>query len=235
MNIKKHFKSIVSILCAAVMASGLALSVSAKTIDLDFDSSQIPVLDPWVSFSFGMDHYDTTKFTDETEVIVEFSYEFKPGENDIPEEEETYRSECPIELIVQSWSNPDTPMVNATGGVWAKTAPYEWENGVAKFSMADMIAAYGTSDFSGVDALNIGATGHAVITVTSFKITSCQDDIYIEMTDAERAEAYKNALIAVLASALAIIVIIIIVFMIILKRKTSYAYDAATGKYIKMK
>ena len=49
------------------------------------------------------------------------------------------------------------------------------------------------------------------------------------------AKNYKNALIAVLASALAIIIIIIAVFMIILKRKTSYAYDAATGKYIKMK
>ncbi|MBQ8826808.1 MAG: hypothetical protein IJ007_06925 [Oscillospiraceae bacterium] len=126
-------------------------------------------------------------------------------------------------------------MVNATGGVWAKVAPYEWENGTAKFRMADMVTAYGTSDFSGVDALNIGATGHAVLTVTSFKVTACEDNIYIEMTDAERAEAYKNALIAVLASALAIIIVIIAVFMIILKRKTSYAYDAATGEYIKMK
>ena len=55
------------------------------------------------------------------------------------------------------------------------------------------------------------------------------------MTDAERAEMYKNALIIVLASALAIITVIIIVFVVILKRKSSMAYDPNTGKYIKIK
>lgn len=229
------FKKILSLLCTAAVTACFTITAYAETKSIDFDCSQIPVLEPWVSFSFALDHYDMTKLSDETEVIIEYSHEFTPSENDIPEEEETYRSECPIELIVQSWSNPDTPMVNATGGVWAKVTPYEWGDGVAKFSKADMIAAYGTDDFSGVDALNVGATGHALLTVTSFEMTGCQDDIYIEMTDAERAEAYKNALIAVLASALIIIVVIIIVFMIILKRKTSYAYDAATGKYVKMK
>ena len=229
------FKKIVSVLSAAIYTICFAATVSAETKSIDFDCSQIPELEPWVSFSFPLDHYDMTKLNDDAEVIVEYSHEFIAAENDIPEEEETYRSECPIELIVQSWSDPDTPMVNATGGVWAKVVPYEWGDGVAKFSKADMIAAYGTEDFSGVDALNIGATGHAMLTVTSFKLNGCKDDIYIKMTDAERAEAYKNALIAVLASALVIIVTIIVVFMIILKRKTSYAYDAATGKYIKTK
>ena len=234
MKLRQFIKKAAALICAAVAATSFSCINAAATKDIDFDCSAIPALEPWVSFSFGMEHYDTTKFSDNTEIIVTYTSEFTASENDIPEEEESYRSECPIELIVQSWSNPDTPMVNATGGVWAKVVPYEWGDGTAKFSMADMITAYGTSDFSGVDALNVGATGHAVLTVTGFKITNCADDIYIEMTDAERAEAYKNALIIVLASALAIIVIIIVVFMIILKRKTSYAYDASTGKYIKI-
>ena len=228
-------KKIVSIVSAAIFTVCFAATAYAESKSIDFDCSQIPELEPWVSFSFALDHYDMTKLNDDAEVIVEYSHEFIAGENDVPDEEESYRRECPIELIVQSWSDPDTPMVNATGGVWAKVVPYEWGDGVAKFSKADMIAAYGTEDFSGVDALNIGATGHSLLTVTSFKLNGCQDDIYIKMTDAERAEAYKNALIAVLASALVIIVTIIVVFMIILKRKTSYAYDAATGKYIKTK
>lgn len=228
-------KKIVSALTAAILTACFAATASAEANSIEFDCSEIPVLEPWVSFSFALDHYDMTKLTDDAEVIVEYSHEFKAAENDVAGEEENYRSECPIELIVQSWSDPDTPMVNATGGVWAKVVPYEWGDGVAKFSKADMIAAYGTEDFSGVDALNIGATGHSLLTVTSFTVNGCEDDIYIKMTDAERAEAYKNALIIVLASALAIIVTIIVVFMIILKRKTSYAYDAATGKYIKTK
>lgn len=228
-------KKIVSTLTAAILTVCFAATAYAEAISIDFDCSAIPVLEPWVSFSFALDHYDMTKLTDDAEVIVEYSHEFIAAESDVAGSEESYRSECPIELIVQSWSDPDTPMVNATGGVWAKVVPYEWGDGVAKFSKADMIAAYGTEDFSGVDALNIGATGHSLLTVTSFTVNGCEDDIYIKMTDAERAEAYKNALIIVLASALAIIVTIIVVFMIILKRKTSYAYDAATGKYIKTK
>ena len=138
------------------------------------------------------------------------------------------------ELIVQSWSFPDTPMANSNGGVWAKVAPYEWDDTHAKFSYDDMVAAYGTVDFSGVDALNIGATANANLTVQSCAITNCEDNMYIKMTDAERAEAYKTALIVVLASALAVIVIIIVVFLIILKRKSSYTYDVATGKYVKI-
>ena len=228
-------KKIVSALTAAILTVCFAATAYAEAISIEFDCSEIPVLEPWVSFSFTLDHYDMTKLTDDAEVIVEYSHEFTAAENDVAGNEESYRSECPIELIVQSWSDPDTPMVNATGGVWAKVVPYEWGDGVAKFSKADMIAAYGTEDFSGVDALNIGATGHSLLTVTSFTVNGCEDDIYIKMTDAERAEAYKNALIIVLASALAIIVTIIVVFMIILKRKTSYADDAATGKYIKTK
>ena len=57
--------------------------------------------------------------------------------------------------------------------------------------------------------------------------------MFIERTDAELAEHYKNLLIIVLASALGIIVILIIVFIIIIKKKSSYTYDAKTGKFVK--
>ncbi len=235
MKITEILKKAISVLCSAVIITGTSAACGASDlIDLDMDCSTIPALEPWVNFAFGFDHYDATKFTADTEIIVTYSHEFIAAENDIEGEEEEYRSECPVEIILQSWSNPDTPMVNATGGVWAKVAPYEWGDGVAKFNMSDMITAYGIEDFSGVDSINVGATAHAVLTVTSFKITNCEEDIYIAMTDAERAEAYKNALIAVLAGALVLIIGIIVVFMIILKRKTGYAYDASTGKYVKI-
>lgn len=227
MNLITKIKKAISIICAAAVTVGSTAVYAADTIDISFDCSQVPVLEPWVSTSFSMEHYDPTKISLDSEVIVTYSYTYIDDGQD-------YSGECPIELIVQSWSYPDTPMANASGGVWAKVAPFEWDDTTAKFSMDDMIAAYGTSDFSGVDSINIGATASANLTVTSFTITNCSDDIYIEMTDAERAEAYKNALIIVLASALAVIIIIIVVFMIILKRKTGYAYDAATGEYVKM-
>ena len=223
------------LICCIVTLFDTPIVSCAKGLgEIDFDCSEIPVLEPWVSYTFELSHYDPTKFTETTEVIIEYTFEPTVGDSEGLTIEDV-KDECPLELIVQSWSDPDTPMVNATGGVWAKVAPYEWGDGYAKFSIDDMIAAYGTSDFSKVDALNVGATGYSLLTVKSCKVTDVKEGVYLEMTDAERAEMYKNALIIVLASALAIITVIIIVFVVILKRKSSMAYDPNTGKYIKIK
>lgn len=222
MNISKFAKRALSFISAAVMTAALSAEVLALS-DHEIEITTANTVSSWENVPVTMDHYDATKFTEQTEVIVTYSY------TTVNEE-----GECPIELIVQSWSNPDTPMVNASGGVWAKVAPISWDDTTAVFGYADMVAAYGTSDLTGVDAINIGATADSTITVTKLKFTNCDKNFYVSMTDAERAEMYKNLLIIVLASALAIIVIIIVVFMIILKRKTEYAYDAATGKYVKI-
>lgn len=223
MSIRKFITKAAAAISAAVMAASLSAGVSAAVRDFDFDVSNAPVLEPWTSYAIGMDHYDPTKITADSQVIVTYTCEYL-NENE----------GAPVELIVQSWSSPDTPMATSTGTVWAKVAPSEYDDSRAVFSYADMAAAYGTTDFSGVDALCIGATDRANVTVGSCTITNCDENMYVKMTDAERAEAYKNALIIVLASALALIIIIIVVFMMILKRKTSYAYDPTIGKYVKM-
>ncbi|MCI7767572.1 MAG: hypothetical protein MSJ26_06280 [Oscillospiraceae bacterium] len=224
MDIRSLFRKITAAVSAAALTLSLSAGVSAAVKDFDFDVSGAPVLEPWASYSIGMDHYDPTKITEDSQVIVTYSCEYISGST----------GSSPVELIVQSWSFPDTPMANSSGSVWAKVAPVEYDDEHAVFNYADMAAAYGTYDFSGVDSINIGATNGVNLTLKSCTITNCGEDMYIEMTDAQRAEAYKNALIIVLASALAIIIIIIVVFMIILKRKTSYAYDPTLGKYVKM-
>ncbi len=228
--IKKLIKKLTAVFTAAAALAATSLfTLSAAAYaeadnNIEFDVSAAPVIEPWGSFAINLDHYDPSKITSSSEVIVTYSCEFiNKSENG-----------CPVELIVQSWSFPDTPMVNSTGGVWAKVAPYEWDETHAVFSYEDMVKAYGTDDLSKVDSLNIGATANANLTVKSCTLTNCGDGIYIKMTDAERAEAYKTALIIVLASALAIIVIIITVFMIILRRKSSYTYDVSLGKYVKI-
>ncbi|MBP1545675.1 MAG: hypothetical protein J6A37_03640 [Oscillospiraceae bacterium] len=235
MNIRSAIRKITAAVCAASMTFSLSAAVSAAVKDYEFDVSAAPTIDPWASHFIGMDHYDPTKITADSQMIVTYTYEYAvdPAELEKDDSEEA-EPMAPVELIVQSWSSPDTPMVNSSGGVWAKVAPAEYDDGRAVFNYADMVAAYGTDDFSDVDALNIGATENIKLTLTSCTLTNCGDDMYIEMTDAERAEAYKNALIIVLASALALIIIIIVVFMVILKRKSSYAYDPTTGKYVKM-
>ncbi len=239
---KKILSKIVS--AAAALAAAAVMSVTVCAEDISLDVSAVKPVGPWENVPFTMDHYDPSKFTPETEVKITFTYEInadavtKAAEASGVKTEDEIRTEaealCPVEMIVQSWSNPDTPMVNASGGVWAKVAPSVWDEASAVFTYADMVAAYGTEDFTGVDSLNFGATEYFTLTITGVTITNCNDGVYVEMTDAERAEAYKNALIAVLASALALIIIIIVVFMLILKRKSSYAYDASTGEYVKI-
>lgn len=224
MKMKNALKKLISAISAAALTAAMAVSAYAAVSDVQLDVSAAKPVGPWENQPFSMEHYDPTKITAESEVKVTYTYTAADGAEVV----------CPVELIVQSWSNPDTPMVNASGGVWAKVAPYEWDNTSASFSYDDMAAAYGITDFSGVDSINIGATENVTLTITGVTITNCEDGIYVSMTDAERAEAYKNALIIVLASALAIIIAIIVIFMVILKRKSSYAYDAATGEYVKI-
>ena len=71
-----------------------------------------------------------------------------------------------------------------------------------------------------------------MITPTSCRLTNVKKGIYIAMTDAERAEHYKNMVIVILCAALALIIVMIITFLIILKKKTSMVYDPTSGKYI---
>lgn len=147
--LKDLFKKAAAVLVSAASVFALsATAFAAADNTVSFDVSAAPVIEPWSSYAISMEHYDPTKITSASEVIVNFTYE---EVNPVAEGSE---KECPIELIVQSWSFPDTPMANSSGGVWAKVAPYEWDDTHAKFSYDDMVAAYGTADFSGVDALN---------------------------------------------------------------------------------
>ncbi|GHV95281.1 hypothetical protein AGMMS50293_16010 [Spirochaetia bacterium] len=64
-----------------------------------------------------------------------------------------YRSDSPPELILQSWSG---------GSGWAKVAPAAFNNSVscAQFHYADMIAAFGSPDFTAcLDKFYVGDTG----------------------------------------------------------------------------
>lgn len=210
---------------AVLALSFFSSKVSAEDVDFTFDIVEV---EPWQSVSIPLDHYDATKITPESEVLVEFTYYQVEDEDG----EEVDPDECPINLIVQSWSNADSPKTSSTGGLWEKVVPYEWDATHAKFSYADMVEAFGTSDFTNLDAFNISATGHAMITPTSCRLTNVKKGIYIAMTDAERAEHYKNMVIVILCAALALIIVMIITFLIILKKKTSMVYDPTSGKYI---
>jgi len=228
MCIKKFLKEMISaltVICIILFSASTSVCHAASDY-IEFDCSKVPVLEPWANYQFMLDRYDKSKFTEDTEIVVIYSYTAQSGSVSI--------LNCPLQVITQSWSSPDTPKANSTGHVWEVVEPYEWDKTCAKYSLAAVKEAFGTDDLSKLDAINVGATTNTMLTIESVTITNCKEGVYSGLTDAEKAEKYKTALIIVLASALALIIIIITVFMIILKKKTSYVYNAALGQYVKV-
>ena len=77
-----------------------------------------------------------------------------------------YASSAAPELIFQSWSG---------GTGWAKIAAASSADGVAVYTYDDIVKAYGSSDFSTLDAINVGDTG-AALSVTKVVMVYSEDD-----------------------------------------------------------
>lgn len=72
-----------------------------------------------------------------------------------------YTSDSAPEVVLQSWSG---------GAEWAKVAASSSANGVATFTYADLVAAYGASNFTEtLDNFIVGDTG-AALTVTKVTV-----------------------------------------------------------------
>lgn len=95
--LKDLFKKAAAVLVSAASVFALsATAFAAADNTVSFDVSAAPVIEPWSSYAISMEHYDPTKITSASEVIVNFTYE---EVNPVVGGSE---KECPIELIVQS-------------------------------------------------------------------------------------------------------------------------------------
>ena len=176
------------ITCKSVTANNAAArdDVKDSTNPVAFDVSAAKDSSNWSqSVSYDFNVFDASRMTTSSKVIVNFECD----------EEEPESS--PVELIIQSWEDPDTPM-NDGGNVWAKVAPADFGDGWAVFNYVDMIEAYGSADFSKVSAINVGDTGTFTIKCTGMYITNCKlvgshvipedEDASSESEDASAAE-----------------------------------------------
>ncbi|MGN0666125.1 MAG: hypothetical protein ACI4KF_06320 [Huintestinicola sp.] len=150
---------------AAGFVLAAVLSVTASAEDYEFDVSDAVESSSWgqsvthytcLGDTSLVDNFDPTWMTPESEVIIEF------------ETESDAASSAPCELIWQTWG--DRPAEVARD--WNKIVPYEYDTTHAVFSYDDIVAKYGTDDFSTVYAINVGDTGEK-LKVTSMKITNC--------------------------------------------------------------
>lgn len=234
---------------------GLVFSVSAdkKTEDVTLDASSAIEADAWTQsaiFTYSADDdktFDATRMTEDSVIKVEY---------DIIEAHEATVG-YPVELIFQSWSNPDTPMVKADGGVWAKVAPVgagtaEADYSVSEeFAYADIVAAYGTDNFEKVDSILFGATDDAKIKVTGVTITNClpasegkhwvDPEIKKAEEKAKKAEEKKDKenkkknVIGIAAGIVGGIVVAVGVIWFIISRQSKEAFDVSTGEFIDKK
>lgn len=165
---------------AAVTAAMLlptAVSAADVTLDADYRTSDGQWQDA-VEYNTAIisdNTFDPTDMTPQSEVIFRFECASPVGEKP------------PAELIWQTWGAHKT----AVSKNWNRIKPYEFGDGYAKFSYEDIVAEYGTDDFSEVYTILVTDTG-TPITAKSITITNVDDgtsEAHEDVTDeTEKAE-----------------------------------------------
>ena len=251
----KVFGKITTAVMAAAIMAGQAITAFADS-DVKLDCSNAVESNNWtqsIQFTYNNDDpddlkcFDATRMTDQSVITV--SYDIL----------ETYETDgptgYPVELIFQSWSNPeDTSMVNVTGGVWAKVAPVELdaENNIESFNYEDIVAAYGTDNFEKVDAVLFGSTNDAKIKIKAVTITNCKDEghHWVDPAIAEQAKAQQEKekeaqekvkaaeqknIIGIIIGIVAGVAVAVGVIWFIISSKSREAFDVSTGEFVDKK
>jgi len=146
--------------------------ITTSGTDFTADVSSAVISKSWgQSFVLLKEDFAADRITENSQVIIDYAI----NSAEIPADKLDANGELiesPVELIVQSWSEPNSPVSNASGSIWARVAPVSFTKKQAVFNYSDMIAAYGTNDFSNVDALNVGDTDIASMKCRGFTITN---------------------------------------------------------------
>lgn len=128
------------------------------------------------SITYSQTELSADRFTEDTQIIVEFETEG-----------EAPNGNAPVELILQNYSTEPQ--------IWAKVPPAEYDETSAVFNYADMVAFYGMEDMSGVNNICIGDCGEKM-KLTKFTVTNCKPKpvaTTAETTTAAETEAVTEA------------------------------------------
>ncbi len=165
-------KKIAKMLSAVVLSAVamVVLSITAFAEDYVFDVSKaVQTSGAWAqSYSHYTalcveeeyaNNFNPTWMTSESEVIVTFEYTGTSGA-------------YPCQLIWQTWDIEGVEPAEGINSTWNQVAPATFDDNNATYTYDDIVAAYGTSDFSNVYAICFGDTGNCLL-VTSVTITNC--------------------------------------------------------------
>ncbi|MBO6140199.1 MAG: hypothetical protein J6O40_00265 [Ruminococcus sp.] len=175
--------------CAAVMAAAaVSTYVTAFAEDVNIDVSEAVESSKWgQSITVNKADFDAERITKDSVIKVAFDAGDYSGE------------ELPIELIFQSWNNTTSPNADKKGGVWAKITTDDFTEKSATFTYDAIVAAYGTDDFSEVQAICVGDTDLAPVTCKGMIITNCTKaketiNVSIDCSEAKRADNSNSSI-----------------------------------------
>lgn len=227
MKLKKIFTSAVAalaasaIMCVNAFAAGDTYTDEVKGAKDATNRQQ--------SYSVEFSSFDPTRMTKDSEVIV--SYEIVKGQ--------TVSGEDNVELVAQKY--PDEQRKDYKGKSAKVDGDDLWKivkadsddgKGQATFSYDSIVKAFGYSDFTVLDKLNVEAASEkTTIKCTGFKVTNVKPEKEGTHPKVETGFAWYWIVAAVVA---AVIVVVIIVF-VILNKKSDKAFDINTGEYIDKK
>lgn len=154
---KKILKAAVTAAVACLTAAVMAVCVSAETEDVELSTALAKsTTGAWgQSVTYDKSAFNCSRMTPESEVKVEFELDGEWTGNG-----------APVEFIFHNYTTADP-------AIWAKIAPYEFDETSASFKYDDIVTAYGSDDFSTVDAIHLGDCGIAM-KATKFTITNCE-------------------------------------------------------------
>lgn len=172
---KKILKTVLSAAILCLTAVIMSVCVSAETEDVELPTTIAKSSNgTWgQSITFQKTSFDCSRFTPDTVINVEFELDGEWTGNG-----------APVELILQNFSTADPQ-------IWAKVEPFEYDETTASFQYEDMVAAYGSDDFSGVDNMCLGDCG-IVMKATKFVVTNCEK-VEITTTEATTTEAVTES------------------------------------------
>lgn len=228
-------KKFITVIAAAVMALtsaiGSAFSVSAEDLSdvtIDVSSAKPAVVDAGnrqQSVKISFDQFDTTRLTDQSEIIVDFRIDEK-GNDDADSN--------PVELVVQSWEGAKTPKSDSQGNIWQIVKASSCTDSQAVFKYSDMVDAYGSSDFNLMSAIYVEAGSSSTITATGMKATNCLAKGTHKEDATNPSKSGGNMLFIIIGIVSGVVGCIAVVFLI-LSKKSDKAFDVATGEYISKK
>lgn len=169
---KKIFKTVLTAAVLCLTAVIVSVCVFAETEDLEMRITLAKMTSgAWgQSVTYDKGVLDCTRITSDSEILVEYELDG-----------EWNGSGAPVELIFQNYTTADP-------AIWAKIPPFEFDETSATFRYEDMVAIYGSEDFSTVDAVHLGDCG-IKMKATKFVITNCEKVEVTTTTTAATTEA----------------------------------------------